>query len=226
MELDAHAATDDECLRPGVGLRQEGGAGRRGERVEVPLEPRPLGDEPRLLRARRKPADLRLRPAGRLTAESPGEELAAEADPQVGDAGVMRLAEERLLALEPRDGVVERGELGAERDDQRVVPRIDRPRLCVDAEDVDLGSSLLEPVVDEASRRRPLVLDDERAQATGPVLPGQRGSPASTGALAVASSPSTSRATRRTAAAKRLTISASSSSELVKGGANRLWSPA
>src|SRR5581483_9536933 len=109
---------------------------------------------------------------------------------------------------------------GAERDDQPVVPRVDLTLLDVDLQLVDLRAVLPEPVVDEARRGRTFVLHDQRTERRA-----HRRSPADAGSTP-SSSRSTSAATWRTESAKRDTISASSASEVVNGGAKRLWSPA
>src|SRR6202035_4625547 len=74
---------------------------------------------------------------------------------------------------------------------------------------------LVEPFTQQARRRWLLVLDDQRFQP-------RRRHQTGLGMSLVSSS----FATFLTAAAKRSTISASSASVLVNGGANRVWSPA
>src|SRR5205085_4964208 len=132
------------------------------ERVEMPLEPRTLRDQRRLAGADREPTDLGLLAAERLPAQDPRQELTTEADPEHRDVVLRGPRQQPFLALDPRNRVVERGELGPERDEHVVLPRIDLAVLDVDPEDVLLSAPLLEPLVDIAARRRLLVLDDER----------------------------------------------------------------
>src|SRR5437763_2929029 len=143
MELQAEAVPDAERLRSDRTVRNQLRARRGRERVEVPLKPGSLGDERGVLTADRKPADLRLLAAERATAEHAGQQLAAEADAEHRDIGLGRVEEQLLLALEPRDRIVEGGELRSERDDQVVVARVAVALLDVDPEHVLLGAALV-----------------------------------------------------------------------------------
>ncbi len=118
-------------------------------------------------------------PRNDAAAENSCQQLAAEADGQVGHVRLRSGAEQLDLAAEPRNRVVEGCELGAERHDHRVVPRVDGPLLDVDAEDVDVRPALGEPLEDQAGRRRLLMLDHEGREAA--VRGAHPGSPAGTG---------------------------------------------
>src|SRR5439155_12457178 len=148
-----------------------------------------------------------------------------EAQAQDGNVRVDRFLHQPLLSPDELVGVVVCGELRAQRDDDVVVGGIEPGLLQVDAEHLDLRAVLLEPLRHVARRRGVLVLEDQRAQAR-PVRAGLLAHPAAPEAAGAASSPSTSAATSRTASANRDTISARSSSGVVNGGANRVWSPA
>ena len=123
---------------------------------------------------------------------------------------------------DPLEVVLVGAELGAERDDEPVVPRVDVVRVAlVDPEDVDVEAALLEPGLDQPGRGRLLVLDHERAAARDRLT-----------ASSIASPPGPPRARARPrpdvvdGPAKRSTISVSSSSLATNGGAKRVWSPA
>src|SRR5918996_270213 len=140
-----------------------------------------------------------------ISGSSESQQRAAEADPEDRHAGVGGAPQQIHLPRDPGDGVVERGELRAERHDHIVLPRLDVALFDVDPVEVHAGALLLQPVEDQAARRGLLVLQDEGPHAA---------------------TSSSSCATRLTEAAKRSTISSSSSSVAVNDGANRLWSPA
>src|SRR5439155_20742275 len=124
-----------------------------------------------------------------------------------------------------RPGLVVGGELRAERHDQVVVAGLGLLLFEVDAEHRHVGSLVLEPPADRARRGGALVLDHQRAE---PGRPGAHRSRPRPGAAVArtASCDSTSSATWRTDSASRATISGSSSSVVVNGGANNVWSPA
>jgi hypothetical protein len=117
--------------------------------------------------------------------------------------------------------VVEGRELGAERHDQVVRARVELAIVDVDAYHVDPRPVRIEPPCDVTGWCGLLVLEDQRVKGGL----GHRSAPAVVGDGLAPSSGSTSRATRCTASANRETISANSSSVVVKGGANRVWSP-
>src|SRR5207244_8157566 len=101
------------------------------------------------------------------------------------------------------DGIVEGGELRAQRDDQLVVTRVRHPVVDVDAQNVDRRGALIQPLADQPRRRRLLVLTDPRAALR---------LDSHDAAAGFFNRPDTSSATWRTAAANRSTISASSAS--------------
>ena len=164
MELQAEAASGDERLRADVGLGDHRRSRRRGERVEVPLEPRALGHQLRVGAAHRQPADLGPRAAEHLAAEHPGQHLAAEAEAEHGDVRVDGSAHETRLARHERLRVVERRELRAERDDEVVLGGVDLAVVDVDPERLDDRPVRVEPLGDESRGRGLLVLEDQRAQ--------------------------------------------------------------
>ena len=102
------------------------------------------------------------------------------------------------------------------------VARIDAPLLEVDPVHLDLRIVLTEPIGDVPRGRRVFVLQDQRPRSARPRP--RLGHPLTSCGLAEssASSVSTSRATARTASANRATISPSSSSVVVNGGAKRV----
>src|SRR4029453_15932062 len=204
------------------GFRDQGGPGRRRERVEMPLEPRTLRDQLGVGRADGQPPDLGHVAPVHLAAQHAGEHLAAEAEPEDRRVAVDALLHEPRLARYERFVVVERRELGAERHDQVVRRRIDLAVVDVDPHHVDLRAVGVEPPGDVPGRRGLLVLQDQRVQRGL----GHRSAPVVVGDGLPPTSGSTSCATRCTASANRETISASSSSVVVNGGANRVWSPA
>jgi hypothetical protein len=120
------------------------------------------------VRSHREPADLRFLGPKRVAAELPGEELAAEAQPEHRYVGVRRRPQEATLPLDPGNRVVEGGELRPERDDEIVVAGVGVAGLLVDAEDVLVGAALGKPLVYVPTRGRLLVLDHERPHR-GPV---------------------------------------------------------
>ena len=164
MELESEAASGDERLRADVGLSDQLRSRREGERVEVPLEPRSLGDQLGIVAANRQPADLRDVAAEHVAAEHARQHLAAEAETEHGDVGIDRPPHESRLARHERHRVVERRALRAERDDEVVVGRVDLAFVDVDPERLDDRPMLIEPLVDEPGRGRLFVLDDQGPQ--------------------------------------------------------------
>ena len=184
----------------------------------MPLEPGPLRHEVRTRAPHRQPPDLGGRPEP-LPTEDPGEELTTEAQPEDRHIRVHRTLHESCLPRDEGLRVIEGRELRAERDDQVEAARVDVALLEVDAAEVDLGAALGEPRGHVARRRRVLVLEDQRPK--GRVDPAHP--PTSCLVIGVVwSSASTSSATARTASANRATISSSSSSGVVNGGAKRV----
>src|SRR5438445_2128515 len=160
VELQPEAPSDHVCLRPDVGVGDEPRAGWQGEGVEMPLEPRARGDEVWLFCAHIDPADLGAVGPKRLAAHRPGEQLPAEAEPQHRHVGLDCFSKQVRLSADERLGVVEGGELRAERRDHVVVARVLRPLVEVDAVHVDLGALRIEPFAQVSRRRRLFVLQD------------------------------------------------------------------
>ena len=215
VELEAEAPSDDVGLRAHLGVGDQLRARRQGEGVEVPLEPRAFGMSSGSFGPHRQPADLRAVGAERLAAEHARHELAAKAEAEDGYVVFCGLSHQLRLAVDERNRVVEGCELRAERRDELVVARVGHLFLEVDPKDVDVCVLLVEPLTQQAGRRRLLVLDDQGFQLRCRHHTGLG-----------SSFVSSSFATCRTEAAKRSTISASSASVLVNGGANSVWSPA
>src|SRR5437879_5130165 len=208
VELQPEAPSDDIGLRPDLGVRDQPRLRRKRERVEVPLEPRACGDEVRLARLDVDPADLGAVGAKRLAAHRAGEKLTAKAEPQHRHVSLDRFSKQVRLSADEGLGVVERGELRTERRDHVVVARVVRPLVEVDAMYVDLRALRIKPFAQVSRRRRLFVLQDQRLEP-------------SAHATGLASSLlSSSFATCCSAPAYRSTISASSASVLVNGGAN------
>src|SRR5438270_284809 len=172
VELQAEAPSYYVCLGPDLGVGDQPGARRKRERVEVPVEPGTGGDEVWLARLDCDPADLRAVGAKRLAAHRPREELAAEAQAEHRHVGLDRVAQEVGLAANEWLGVVEGGELRAERRDHVVVARIRNVVVEVDAEDLDVRVLLVEPLFQVAGRGRLFVLQD---QGFEPVLAHETG---------------------------------------------------
>ncbi|TMK61762.1 MAG: hypothetical protein E6G52_09675 [Actinobacteria bacterium] len=74
-------------------------------------------------------------------------------------------------------GVVVRGELGAERDDQVVFLRFDLGLVEVDAEDVHLGAVAPQPFGHVAGWSGLLVLEDQRSKRAAPSPLAHRSAP-------------------------------------------------
>src|SRR5438876_5294963 len=150
VELQPKAPSYYVCLRPDVGVGDEPGARRKGEGVEVPVEPGTGGDEVRLARLDVDPADLGAVRAKRRAAHRPRQQLASEAEPEHRHVSLDRFAQQVRLASDEWLGVVERRELGSERRDHVVVARIRRVVLQVDAEDLDVCVLPVEPFLQVA----------------------------------------------------------------------------
>ena len=181
--------------------------------------------------ADRQPSDLRLAAAEHLAPEHPGQHLSAEAQAEHRHVGVDRSTHEPRLTRHERLRVVEGRELGAERHDQVVRGGVDLAVVDVDPERLDVGSVVVEPLGDEPRRGGVFVLQDQRAEGScSRVVRGAHAEPPPMGDAVSGrdddSSDSTSSETWRMVPARRATISASSSSVVVKGGANSVWSPA
>ena len=224
VELEAQAASGDECLRADVGLGDQGRSRWEGEHIEVPLEPWSLRHQLRLVAAYRQPTDLRSGASEHLAAEHPRQHLAAEAETEHGDVGIDGPTHETRFARHERLRVVERRTLGAERNDEVVPGRVDLAVVDVDPERLDDRRVVIQPLGDESWGGGLLVLDDQRSQSRRCLARGTHREPPMVDLAD--SSDSTSCATWRTASANRETISASSSSVVVKAGANSDWSPA
>ena len=232
VELDSETPANRKRLRTDVGLGENPCSGGNRECVEVPLEPGSAGNEVGVVRLDREPSNLLLLRPEDLAPERPGEQVASEADPEDRHIRLGGSLQQVDLVGDPFDAVLVGAELRPQRDDQAKVPRIQIVRIfLIDPEDLDLGAPVPEPWLDQPRRRRPLVLDHERA----PVRPGRRcvahrcvaHRPFTPTAGPTAwSFPSTAPHTSRATAAKRSTISASSSSVAVNAGAKSVWSPA
>jgi hypothetical protein len=59
VKLQTKASSEDVGLGPGIAARDQLGAAWKGERVEVPVEPRACRDELRVVRLDWQPADFR-----------------------------------------------------------------------------------------------------------------------------------------------------------------------
>src|ERR1700694_1712520 len=164
VELQAEAASDYVRRGRDVGVRDEPGAGRQGEGVEMPLKPGALGDKVRVLGLDGQPADLRPIGTKGFAAHHAREQLAAEAQPQHRHVIVDRLLEQVGLTPDERLGIVERGELGAERRDHVEVARIRDLFIEVDPKNGALRALLVEPLPQVPGRRRVFVLQDQRLQ--------------------------------------------------------------
>ena len=89
MELEPEAPARHEGLHPEIGLGDDVGTGRRRDHVEVPLEPRALRDQVRGTGPYGHPSDLGFLPPVHLSAQDPGQQLSAEAQPQDWDVGAL-----------------------------------------------------------------------------------------------------------------------------------------
>src|SRR5205823_8200852 len=121
VELQPQAPSDYVGLRPDVGVGDEPCPGRQRERVEMPLEPRARGDEVWLFCSDIDPADLGAVGPKRLAAHRAREQLTAETQTQHRHVCLDRFSKEVRLSADEGLGVVERGELRAERRDHVVV---------------------------------------------------------------------------------------------------------
>src|SRR2546426_1065752 len=111
VELDAQASSDDIGLRTEVCLGDQGCSRRERERVEVPLEPWALGDQPGIAALHRNPPDLGPRRSKPLTAQHARQKLAAEAHAEDRHVAVDGFAKKPALTFEEGQRIVERGEL-------------------------------------------------------------------------------------------------------------------
>src|SRR5690606_28758844 len=92
VELQPEVRTGPERLGPGPAAGQLGGAGRDGEGVEVPLQPRPRLDAGRsavVVHLDGHPADLGVLGATDGPAQRHRQDLTTEAEPEDGDAGTV-----------------------------------------------------------------------------------------------------------------------------------------
>src|SRR5438876_11201165 len=94
------------------------------------------------------PADLRAAGAERMPSERPRHQLAAKAQAQHRYVSGGGLPQQLRLTPDEWDGIVEGGELRAERDDQLVVTRVRHPVVEVDAQNVDHRGALIQPLAD------------------------------------------------------------------------------
>src|ERR1700674_2149402 len=214
VKLQPKVSSHDVSLWGDSGLGDQPGARRKRESVEMPVEPRSLGDQLGVIGAHWQPADLPVFRAERFAPEHASQQLSTEAQPEHRDIGLRRSAQKIGFARDERFGVVERRELGTEGCDEVVVARIVCNLVQIDAMDVDIRLLFLEPFREVPRRCRLFVLQDQDLE-----LASHRTGLGS-------SFVSSSLATLRTDAPKRSTISPSSASVLVKGGANSVWSPA
>src|SRR5918996_2562412 len=139
VELQSERPARDERLQSSVGRSDDRRAGWLGERVEVPLEPRPFRNELRVLAPHGQPADLGHLAPVVVSSEDASEQLSAEAQTQDRYVIVDCSAHQRRLADDERLRVVEGCVLRSERDDEVVVGRVDLAVVEVDTEDLDLG---------------------------------------------------------------------------------------
>ena len=140
MELQPQAAPGAERLRAEFVVGDHLRFRRRLDHVEVPLEPRSLRDEVGVSRPDADPADLRLGAPEHLATQDARQHLAAEAQSEDRDVGVDGRTHQTGFARHELAGVVVRGELRAERDDEVVVARVRLRILQIDA-GVSIGLS-------------------------------------------------------------------------------------
>ena len=102
-----------------------------------------------------------------LGAQDACQHLTSEAEAEDGDVRLDRTSHQGRLAWHERLRIVERGELGTERNDEVVSGRINLAVLDVDPQRLDARSVAVEPLGDEPRRRGFLVLEDQRSQWGG-----------------------------------------------------------
>ncbi len=206
VEVVDHPAPEHVAVRFGVELQTEvrpgpehlgargapselGGAGRDGEGVEVPLQPRSgfdAGVDPGRVHLDGQPSDLGMLGPSDGPAERDGQDLAAEAEPEHRDPGVVGGAEELDLGLDPVGDlrVVDRPS-GSEQHDLVVVVRGGKGRgtrraagVRAHLVDGDLRAERGERAADMTVTGVRVVVDEQDPHATTVARPLERSSSA------------------------------------------------